>query len=88
MEFYSNYVINFHIDAKPFYDLTRDDVYFKWEEHEKAFNILKEKFAHDISLAIPNANYPFHIHADSSNLGTGCILIQQFTDRKNHISEL
>ena len=88
MEFYSNYVINFYIDAKPLYDLTRGDVNFKWEEeHEKVFNILKEKFA-NISLAIPNANYPFHIHADSSNLGTGCILIQQFPDRKNHISEL
>ena len=87
MGFYSNYVINFHIDAKPLYDLTRGDVNFKWEEeHEKVFNILKEKFVHDISLAIPNANYPFHIHADSSNLGTGCILIQQFPDRKRIVS--
>ena len=87
MGFYSNYVINFHIDAKPLYNLTRDGVNFKWEEeHEKVFNILKEKFAHDISLAIPNANYPFEIHADSSNLGTGCILIQQFPDRKRIIS--
>ena len=77
MGFYSNYVINFHIDAKPLNDLTRGDVNFKWEEEqEKVLNILKEKFAHDIFLAIPNANYPFHRHADSSNLGTGCILIQ------------
>ena len=29
MGFYSNYVINFHIDAKPLYDLTRGDVNFK-----------------------------------------------------------
>ena len=87
MGFYSNYVINFHIDTKPLYDLTRGDVIFKWEgEHEKVFNILKEKFALDISLAIPNANYPFHIHADSSNLGTGCILIQQFPDRRRIVS--
>ena len=42
----------------------------------------KKKFAHDISLAIPNANYLFHIHADSSNLGTCCILIQQFPERE------
>ena len=71
----------------PLYDLTRGDVNFKWEEeHEKVFNILKEKFTHDISLAIPNANYPFHIHADLSNLGTGCRLIQQFLDRKRIVS--
>ena len=31
MGFYSNYVINFHIDAKPLYDLTRGGVNFKWE---------------------------------------------------------
>ena len=53
---------------------------------EKNLNTLKEKFAHDIPLAIPNPNYPFHIHADSSNLGTGCILIQQFPDRKRIVS--
>ena len=29
MGLYSNYVINFHIDAKPLYDLTRGDVIFK-----------------------------------------------------------
>ena len=80
-------MINFHKDAKPLYNLTRGDVNINWEEeHEKLFNILKEKFAHDISLAIPNANYSFHIHADSSNLGTGCILIQQFPDRKRIVS--
>ena len=29
---------------------------------------------------------PFHIHADSSNIGTGCVLIQDFPDRKRMIS--
>ena len=87
MRFYSNYVINFRIDNKPLYNLTRGNVNFKREEeHKKVFNILKEKFAHDIFLAIPNANYPFYIHADSSDLGTGCILIQQFLDRKRIVS--
>ena len=81
----SNYANNFHIDGKPLYDLTRGDVHFKWEE-EHYHNKLKEKFAHNISLAIPNANYPLHIHADSSNLGTGCILMQQFPDRKRIVS--
>ena len=85
--FYSNYVIYFHIVAKPLNVLTRGDVNFKWEgEHEKVLYILKEKFAHDISLAFPNANYPFHMHADSSNLGTGFILIQQFLDLHQRIA--
>ena len=69
------------------YDLTRGDVNFKRDEkHEKVFDILKEKFAQDISLAIPNINYPFHIHADWSNQGTGCILEQPYIDRKRIVS--
>ena len=60
---------------------------FKWEgEHKKELNTIKEKFALDISLANLNANCPFHIHADSSNLGNGCILIQQFPDRRRIVS--
>ena len=40
------------------------------EENEKLLNILKEIFAQDISLAIPTASYPFHIHAGLFNIGT------------------
>ena len=47
---------------------------------------LKQKFCHDISNAFPSNDYPFHIHADSSNLGTGRNLIQDFLDRKRMIS--
>ena len=31
-------------------------------------------------------DYPFHIHEYSSNVGTGCILIQQFPEGKREIS--
>ena len=79
--------MNFHIDAKPLYDLTKDTTLFKWlPEHEKVFTDLKQRFCHDISNAFPSNDYPFHIHADSSNLGTGCVLIQDFPDRKRMIS--
>ena len=33
-------------------------------------------------LAVPCTDYPFHIHIDSSNVGTGCFLIQQFPEAK------
>ena len=50
------------------------------------FDQLKSKFAHDISVAIPNPKCPFHIHADSSNLGTGSISVQQFPEMKRSVS--
>ena len=31
-------------------------------------------------------NYPFQVHADSSNVGTGCILIQDLLKRKRIVS--
>ena len=47
---------------------------------------LKDKFCHYVANAIPNTGYPFHIHADSLNVGTGCILIQAFPDGKRIVS--
>ena len=47
---------------------------------------VQDKFCHDISNAIPNVSYPFHIHADSSNVGTGCILIQDLPEGKRIVS--
>ena len=35
---------------------------------------------------MPFTDYPFHIHVDSSNVGTGGILIQQFPEGKCIIS--
>ena len=85
--FYHTYILNFHIDAKLLYDLTKDTTLFKWlPEHEKVFTNLKQRFCHDICNAFLSNDYPFHIHADSSNLGTGCVLIQDFPDRKRMIS--
>ena len=37
-------------------------------------------------LAVPSTDYPFHIHVDLSNVGTGCILIQLFPEGKRKIS--
>ena len=46
----------------------------------------KDRISEDTILAIPSTEYLFHIHVDSSNVGTGCILIQQFPEGKRIIS--
>ena len=85
--FYSCYIKNHHVGSKPFYDLIRDSTSFHWtEEHEKIFQMIKDRISEDTILAIPSTGYPFHIHVDSSNIGIGCILIQQFPERKRIIS--
>ena len=85
--FYSCYIKNLHVDSQPFYDLIKDSTPFHWtHEHEKLFQTIKDRISEDTILAIPSTDYPFHIHVDSSNVGTGCILIQQFPEGKRIIS--
>ena len=48
--------------------------------------MIKDRISEDTILAIPSTEYPFHIHVDSSNVGTGCILTQQFPGEKRIIS--
>ena len=85
--FYSCYIKNLHVDSQPFFDLIKNSLPFHWtEEHEQLFNSIKERIHKDTVLAVPSTNYPFHIHVDSSNDGTGCFLIQQFPEGKRIIS--
>ena len=85
--FYSSYIKNLHVDSKPFHELTRDNVPFVWTaEHENLFNDLKDRISEDTILAIPSERYPFHIHVDSSSVGTGCILVQEFPEGKGIVS--
>ena len=72
--FYSCYIKNLHVDSQPFYELIIDTTPFEWpDQHEDLFQQIKTKISEDTILAVPSTNYPFHIHADSSNVGTGCI---------------
>ena len=85
--FYSCYIKKLHVDSQPFYYLIKDSAPFHWtEDHEILFNSIKERIHKDTVLAVPSTDYPFHVNADSSNVGTGCILIQQFPEGKRIIS--
>ena len=79
--FYSCYIKNLHVDSQPFYDLIKDSTLFHWRhEHEKLFQSIKDRISEDTIIAVPSTDDPFDIQVDSSNVGTGCILIQQFPD--------
>ena len=84
---YRCYIKNLHVDSQPNYDLIKDSTSFHWtEEHERLFQSITDRISEDTTLAAPSTDYSFHIHVDSSNVGTGCILIQQFPEGKRTIS--
>ena len=75
------------MDCQPFYDLIKDSIPFHWTgEHEKIFQSIKDRISEETILAVPSTDYPFHIHVGFSNVGIGCILIQQFPEGKRIIS--
>ena len=50
------------------------------------FQDIKNRISEETILAVPNPKYPFHIHVDSSSIGTGSILIQDFPSGKRIVS--
>ena len=85
--FYSTFIKNLHVDSKPFNEFLRDDVPFKWtKEHEELFRNIEDRISEEAILAVPNPKYPFHIHVESSSIGTRCILVQEFLRGKRIVS--
>ena len=85
--FYSCYIKNLHVDSQPFHNLIKDSTPFHWtHEHEKLSQSIKDRISEDTILAVPPTDYPFHILVDSSNVGTGSILIQHSPEGKRILS--
>ena len=81
--FHSTFVKKLHVGSKPFYDLLKDNVSYKWTKgHKKLLENFKKRISEETILAVPNPKYQFHIHVDSSNIGTGSILVQEFPSGK------
>ena len=75
------------MDSQPFYYLIKDTTPFHWtQDYEKLFQSIKDRISEDTILAVLSTDYTFHIHVDSSNTGTGFILIQQFPEGKRIFS--
>ena len=74
--FYNSYIKNLHIDSHAFFELIKDTTPFEWtDQHEELFKEIKARISEGTTLAVPSTKYPFQIHVDSSNLGSGCILV-------------
>ena len=87
LRFYSCYIKNLHVDSQPVYELIKDTTPLKWtEQREELFKEIKTIISEDTILAVPSIEYPFHIHVDSSNVASGCILVQQFPEGKRIVS--
>ena len=73
--FYHRFVPRFADIAAPLTNLTGNQAVFKWEdEHEKAFNALKQSLSSPPVIAYPKQGDTFTLTKDASDVGLGAVL--------------
>src|SRR5271155_4473791 len=83
--FYRRFIQGYGHITKPLNDLLKKDIKFKWkEEHEIAFQTLKQKLLADPVLKMPDTTRPFTIETDASKFASGAVLLQEDTNGDWH----
>lgn len=76
--FYSKFIPQFAHWAAPLNMLRRKNVPFVWtEEHQKAFEHLKDAICNPPILCIPDFKSEFILQSDASNKAVGAVLLQE-----------
>ncbi|GJY36214.1 reverse transcriptase domain-containing protein [Tanacetum coccineum] len=76
--YYRRFIEKFSKIAKSLTILTQKSKTFDWgEEHELAFQTLKDKLCNVPILALPDGPEDFVVYCDASGIGLGCVLIQR-----------
>ena len=76
--YYRRFIEGFSRIAKPLTSLTRKGVTYKWgEEHDTAFQTLKDKLCSAPILSLPDGVDDFLVYCDASIQGIGCVLMQR-----------
>jgi hypothetical protein len=58
--------------------LVRKDTELNWsKEHNKAFQMLKDRLTALPEMAFPDSALPYDMHTDASDVGIGAVLVQQ-----------
>ncbi|GJS02745.1 reverse transcriptase domain-containing protein [Tanacetum coccineum] len=76
--YYRRFINDFSKIAKLLTELTQKNKKYIWgEDHESAFQLLKQKLCEAPILAIPKGNDNFVVYCDASHQGLGAVLMQR-----------
>ena len=76
--YYAAHIPNLSKIADPLHRLLGQNVKFRWgSEEQAAFEQLKHLLAQRYPLAQPRTDLPFHLYSDASQVGMGCVLLQE-----------
>jgi hypothetical protein len=77
VNYYRRFIPYIATIAKPLYKLTKKDADFDWdEEHQKAFEQIREKLCSTEVMALPDFTRKFRLTTDASATGLGAVLEQ------------
>jgi hypothetical protein len=80
--FYRKFINHYSDKAKPLNRLTRKDTPWAWtKEQQKVFGALKESFAEEVVLKVPEPEKQYFMATDASLKGTGGVLMQKENNR-------
>ena len=66
------FIKNFGDIARPLHELTKKDTTFQWkQEHEQAFQRIRDAIIADLVLMLPDPNTPFEVEAEASDFAIG-----------------
>ncbi|CAF1478973.1 unnamed protein product, partial [Adineta steineri] len=86
-EYYRNHISNFSTIAQPFFDLTKKNAKFTWNNAEQAaFDKIKQLLISKPLLQFPDSNSLFIIQVDASNYGIGAVLMQNKSNGEQPIA--
>jgi hypothetical protein len=76
--FYRAWISDFSSIAKPLFNLSKKDTRFAWtEEHQSAFERLRDSLLEGLTIMYPDFTRPFIIATDASAFGVGAVLAQE-----------
>ena len=80
--YYRDHIKGFSLTAAPLYLLCKKNSKFKWENnHQEAFEKLKEKLGSPPLLSFPDMSVTFTVTTDASNVGVGAVLSQSQSNK-------
>ena len=83
--YYRRFIGNYSNIARPLIDLTKKEKQWDWSTNcQTAFNRLKEEFAKEPVLTLPDLDKPFAIATDASKDASGGILLQADSNGEWH----
>lgn len=87
LSYYRRFINRFSSIASCLFEQTKTQTPFTWsEEHQKAFDSLKQQLVQAPVLAYPEFDKEFEIYTDASGVGIGGVLVQRKNDRLHPIA--